>query len=229
MTTGHGPDCVVAGGTVDAGAGASVGAGATVGDAGSPTGSAGNVVANVVAGAGMVFRAPVVGTAVAAIRVVVVSSVSLVSTTLVAAAGADSDAGSVVEVSAAPLEHAETSRVPATAATFNILDRSASRCMNTHRSHHLAGSRYHRAQVPARMAIPCRVMPPAVRVCSDIPMHVLRTPDERFVDLADFPFDPPDLVNVTMFGQDWGSLIGLRLVAAEPDRFARVANPVQAG
>lgn len=30
------------------------------------------------------------------------------------------------------------------------------------------------------------------------------------------------LHDTTLFGQDWGSLIGLRLVAAEPDRFARV-------
>jgi haloalkane dehalogenase len=28
---------------------------------------------------------------------------------------------------------------------------------------------------------------------------------------------------ITLFGQDWGGLIGLRLVAEEPDRFARVA------
>lgn len=35
-----------------------------------------------------------------------------------------------------------------------------------------------------------------------------------------------DLRNATFFGQDWGGLIGLRLVAAFPDRFARfvVAN-----
>jgi haloalkane dehalogenase len=31
-----------------------------------------------------------------------------------------------------------------------------------------------------------------------------------------------DLRNVTFFGQDWGGLIGLRVVAAEPDRFARI-------
>ncbi len=31
-----------------------------------------------------------------------------------------------------------------------------------------------------------------------------------------------DLRNVTLFGQDWGGLVGLRLVAADPDRFARV-------
>lgn len=32
-----------------------------------------------------------------------------------------------------------------------------------------------------------------------------------------------DLDHVTLFCQDWGGLIGLRLVAAEPDRFVRVA------
>ena len=31
-----------------------------------------------------------------------------------------------------------------------------------------------------------------------------------------------DLTDITLFGQDWGGLIGLRLVAAHPDRFARV-------
>ena len=31
-----------------------------------------------------------------------------------------------------------------------------------------------------------------------------------------------DLQDATFFGQDWGGLIGLRVVAAEPDRFARV-------
>ena len=31
-----------------------------------------------------------------------------------------------------------------------------------------------------------------------------------------------DLGDVTLFGQDWGGLVGLRLVAAEPARFARV-------
>ena len=31
-----------------------------------------------------------------------------------------------------------------------------------------------------------------------------------------------NLQNITFFGQDWGGLVGLRLVAAAPDRFARV-------
>ena len=35
-------------------------------------------------------------------------------------------------------------------------------------------------------------------------------------------FEHLDLRDITFFGQDWGGLIGLRLVAADPDRFARV-------
>ncbi|GJM33046.1 MAG: haloalkane dehalogenase [Saprospiraceae bacterium] len=31
-----------------------------------------------------------------------------------------------------------------------------------------------------------------------------------------------DLKNMTLFGQDWGGLIGLRLVTAEPERFSRI-------
>jgi haloalkane dehalogenase len=35
--------------------------------------------------------------------------------------------------------------------------------------------------------------------------------------------DELGLTNVTLFGQDWGGLVGLRLVAENPDSFARVA------
>ncbi len=35
-------------------------------------------------------------------------------------------------------------------------------------------------------------------------------------------FDELDLRGITFFGQDWGGLIGLRLVAEQPDRFSRV-------
>ncbi|HEY3608405.1 MAG TPA: haloalkane dehalogenase [Pseudonocardiaceae bacterium] len=35
-------------------------------------------------------------------------------------------------------------------------------------------------------------------------------------------FDVLDLSGVTLVGQDWGGLIGLRLVASHPDRFSRV-------
>jgi haloalkane dehalogenase len=34
--------------------------------------------------------------------------------------------------------------------------------------------------------------------------------------------DAVGLDEITLVGQDWGGLIGLRLVAARPDRFARV-------
>ncbi|RSD25852.1 haloalkane dehalogenase [Amycolatopsis eburnea] len=37
-----------------------------------------------------------------------------------------------------------------------------------------------------------------------------------------FAFDALDLTDVTLVGQDWGGLIGLRLVAEHPKRFARV-------
>jgi haloalkane dehalogenase len=44
--------------------------------------------------------------------------------------------------------------------------------------------------------------------------------------MAALLFDQLDLRDITFFGQDWGGLVGLRLVAAQPDRFARlvVAN-----
>ncbi|GHG05517.1 MULTISPECIES: haloalkane dehalogenase [Amycolatopsis] len=37
-----------------------------------------------------------------------------------------------------------------------------------------------------------------------------------------FAFDALDLRDVTLVGQDWGGLIGLRMVASSPSRFARV-------
>jgi len=36
-------------------------------------------------------------------------------------------------------------------------------------------------------------------------------------------FDRLDLSDITYFGQDWGGLVGLRLLAEEPDRYSRVA------
>jgi len=46
---------------------------------------------------------------------------------------------------------------------------------------------------------------------------------QRHVDwMAEVVFDQLGLAGITLVGQDWGGLIGLRLVAAEPDRFARV-------
>jgi len=40
--------------------------------------------------------------------------------------------------------------------------------------------------------------------------------------MTELLFDRLDLREITFFGQDWGGLIGLRLVAAEPERYARV-------
>ena len=40
--------------------------------------------------------------------------------------------------------------------------------------------------------------------------------------MSSLVFDVLDLRDATFFGQDWGGLIGLRLVAAQPDRFDRV-------
>jgi haloalkane dehalogenase len=45
---------------------------------------------------------------------------------------------------------------------------------------------------------------------------------QHHVDWMQAWFDQMDLKRITFFGQDWGGLIGLRLVAANPDRFARV-------
>jgi haloalkane dehalogenase len=45
----------------------------------------------------------------------------------------------------------------------------------------------------------------------------------RLVDwMGQVVFDHLDLRGITVFGQDWGGLVGLRLVGAQPDRFARV-------
>jgi haloalkane dehalogenase len=46
----------------------------------------------------------------------------------------------------------------------------------------------------------------------------------RHVDwMSELLFEHLDLTQITLFAQDWGGLIGLRLVADNPERFARVA------
>jgi haloalkane dehalogenase len=40
--------------------------------------------------------------------------------------------------------------------------------------------------------------------------------------MSELVFDRLNLSSITFFGQDWGGLIGLRLVAAQPNRYARV-------
>ncbi|WP_435201264.1 haloalkane dehalogenase [Janibacter sp. GS2] len=58
---------------------------------------------------------------------------------------------------------------------------------------------------------------------SDKPASVLDHTYERHVAwVRALVFDVLDLRDVTLLGQDWGGLIGLRLVGEHPDRFARV-------
>ena len=45
---------------------------------------------------------------------------------------------------------------------------------------------------------------------------------QRHVDWMRSFVEQTDLRNVTLVGQDWGGLIGLRLAAEDPDRFARI-------
>ncbi len=58
---------------------------------------------------------------------------------------------------------------------------------------------------------------------SDKPAAVEDYTYARHVEwLRSVVFDALDLTDVTLVCQDWGGLLGLRLVAAHPDRFARV-------
>ncbi|TNC27412.1 alpha/beta fold hydrolase [Amycolatopsis alkalitolerans] len=58
---------------------------------------------------------------------------------------------------------------------------------------------------------------------SDKPADVADHTYARHVEwMRAFAFDALDLREVTLVGQDWGGLIGLRLVGEHPDRFARV-------
>lgn len=57
---------------------------------------------------------------------------------------------------------------------------------------------------------------------SDKPTEQADYTYQRHVDWMLSALGQLDLRDVTLFAQDWGGLIGLRLVAAEPDRFARI-------
>jgi haloalkane dehalogenase len=58
---------------------------------------------------------------------------------------------------------------------------------------------------------------------SDKPAHREDVTYARMVEwLRSALFDTLDLSGLTLVGQDWGALIGLRLVAENPDRFDRV-------
>jgi len=58
---------------------------------------------------------------------------------------------------------------------------------------------------------------------SDKPADIADHSFARHVEwIRSLAFDALDLRGLTLVGQDWGGLIGLRLVAEHPDRFARV-------
>jgi len=84
----------------------------------------------------------------------------------------------------------------------------------------------YRFMVPPLVAAGHRVIAPDLVGFgrSDKPSHRGEYTYARHVEwMRELLFDHLDLHDVTYFGQDWGSLVGLRLVGEHPDRFARVA------
>lgn len=57
---------------------------------------------------------------------------------------------------------------------------------------------------------------------SDKPAEPTAFSYQALVDWTRGWLDALNLTDITLFGQDWGSLIGLRLAAEQPDRFARL-------
>jgi haloalkane dehalogenase len=58
---------------------------------------------------------------------------------------------------------------------------------------------------------------------SDKPANIDDYSYQRHVDWIRQFVEDLDLRDITLFGQDWGSLIGLRIAAEDPDRFTRIA------
>jgi haloalkane dehalogenase len=82
----------------------------------------------------------------------------------------------------------------------------------------------YRKMLPLFAAAGCRVLAPDLIGFgrSDKPVAVSDYSYQRHLDWLSDWLHQVDPRQVTLFGQDWGSLLGLRLVAAEPSRFARV-------
>lgn len=84
----------------------------------------------------------------------------------------------------------------------------------------------YRSVIPPLVALGHRVVAPDLIGFgrSDKPAaRVEHTYARHVAWLREALFDVAGLDGVTVFGQDWGGLIGLRLVAEHPDRFARAA------
>ena len=83
----------------------------------------------------------------------------------------------------------------------------------------------YRKMIPALASAGCRVVAPDLIGFgrSDKPTRQEDHTYARQVGwLAEALFDRLDLRDITYFGQDWGALLGLRLVGEHPDRYARV-------
>lgn len=82
----------------------------------------------------------------------------------------------------------------------------------------------YRKMIPVFVAAGCRVLAPDLIGFgrSDKPAAIADYSYQRHVDWMLAWLRHVDPRKLTLVCQDWGSLIGLRLAAAEPDRFARV-------
>ena len=83
----------------------------------------------------------------------------------------------------------------------------------------------YRTMIPPLVSAGCRVIAPDLVGFgrSDKPTdRAAYTYERNVVWLRSHVFGALDLRDVTLFCQDWGGLLGLRLVAAEPERFSAV-------
>ena len=82
----------------------------------------------------------------------------------------------------------------------------------------------YRKMIPVLVKAGLRVVAPDLVGCgrSDKPAARADYTYQRHVDWMTAVLGALDLADATLVGQDWGGLIGLRLVAEQPERFARV-------
>ena len=82
----------------------------------------------------------------------------------------------------------------------------------------------YRTMIPVLVTAGLRVVAPDLVGCgrSDKPAAREDYTYQRHVDWMTAVLGALDLADATLVGQDWGGLIGLRLVAEQPERFARV-------